>query len=171
MRAFLATAAFLAAAPLAAQTAPPAPAPTYSQRDAAVRAGVDAFFAALRSPDKTALARQMVPDGMIFIHNRMGERPEVDVVPVVQHLENWLKSPPGLDERMLALSVLIDGDMAQVWGPYRFTVGGKTTHCGINSLSMVLTADGTWKVANTSFTMERPEFCDELGAPAEAPAP
>ena len=55
-------------------------------------------------------------------------------------------------------TVLVDGDMAQVWGPYYLTIAGSLSHCGINSLSMVKTAEG-WKVANTSFTMEAPEAC------------
>lgn len=182
MKAFFTIAALIATTPLAAQVTKADvdalladdPADPYADRDATVRQGADAFFAALRSPDKTALARQMMPDGMIFIHDRTREVPApVKVVPVAKHLENWLKTPPGLDERMVYQTVLMDGDMALVWGPYRFIAGGKTSHCGINSLSMVLTQDGMWKVANTSFTMERPEFCDELGAPdaPEAPAP
>jgi hypothetical protein len=93
----------------------------------------------------------------------------VIVVPVARHLENWLKSPPGLDERMVYTAVLVDGDMAQVWGPYRFTAGGKTTHCGINSMSLVRRADG-WKVANTSFSMVAPDQCAAIGAP-DAPVP
>jgi hypothetical protein len=161
MKAILAlTAAALAATPLAAEQAP---------EQAEAIAAADAFFAALRSADKTALARQMDGAGMITIHDRMvPAAPEVVFVPVARHLENWLKSPPGLDERMIYTAVLVDGDMAQVWGPYRFTAGGKTTHCGINSLSLVKGADG-WKVANTSFSMVPPSECAALGAP-EAPA-
>jgi hypothetical protein len=163
MKALLAiTAALIAAAPLAAEEQSP--------EQAEVIAAADAFFAALRSDDKTALARQMLPEGVIFVHNRMKpEAPRVDVVPVARHLENWTKSPPGLDEVMHYETVLVDGDMAQVWGPYRFIAGGKTSHCGINSLSLVKTQSG-WKVANTSFTMELPSECERLGAP-EAPAP
>ena len=60
--------------------------------------------------------------------------------------------------------VLVDGDMAQAWGPYTFFANGKISHCGINSLSMVRTDDG-WKVANTSFSMVPPEECESIGAP------
>jgi len=161
MKAILATAAFLAAAPLAAET----PLPPETE----VAAAVDAFFDALRSDDKTALARQMDPKGLIFIHDRMDPAaPEVIVVPVARHLENWLKSPPGLDERMVYTTVLVEGDMAQVWGPYRFIAGGKTSHCGVNSMSLVKGESG-WKIANTSFSMVPPDQCKALGAP-EAPA-
>ena len=145
------------AAPLAARS------PT--NEHIAVVEGVDAFFAALRSDDKTALAQQMLPEGVIFVHNRMKpDMPRIDVVPVAKHLENWAKGTRMVDEVMRYDSVLVDGDMAQVWGPYSFWVDYELTHCGINSLSMVKTETG-WKVANTSFTMERPSECERLGVP------
>lgn len=155
MNAFLA-AALMAAAPLTAEPSP---------EHAEVIAAVDAFFAALRSDDKTALARRMDPQGQITIHNRMDPAaPKILFVPVAKHLENWLKSPPGLDELMIYQTVLIEGDMAQVWGPYRFTAGGRTSHCGINSMSLVKQG-GAWKIANTSFSMVPPDQCAALGAP------
>lgn len=161
MKALLTAAALIAASPASASI--------LSEQQVEVMTAVEAFFTAQRSDDKTALARQMDPQGLIFIHDRTDPAaPEVIVVPVAKHLENWLKSPPGLDERMDLQAILVDGDMAQVWGPYRFMAAGKTTHCGINSLSMVKRADG-WKVANTSFTMVPPDQCEGLGAP-EAPA-
>ncbi|MCR2832856.1 hypothetical protein [Parerythrobacter lacustris] len=154
----------LAAAPLHAQE--PVDDTIYLTKSGEITVAVSLFFNALRSEDKTALARQMEPGGVITIHDRMDPAaPMIVFVSVAQHLENWLKSPPGIDEQMFQHTVLYDGDMAHVWGPYRFMANGETTHCGINSLSLVKREDG-WKVANTSFTMERPERCDELGAPA-----
>ena len=158
---FAIAAALLAAAPLAASS------PTRQQLE--VMNAAHDFFDALRSADKTALARQMLPEGVIFIHNRMkAEAPRVDVVPVAKHLERWASSPAEVDEFMQFETVLVDGDMAQVWGPYVFTVMGKMSHCGINSLSMVKTAEGSWKVANTSFTMEAPDNCVEIAAQVNA---
>ncbi len=161
MRTLITAAAFLAAAPLAAQT---------SAEQAEAIAAADAFFAALRSDDKTALARVMDPEGRIYVHNRTNPgAPEVIVVPVARHLEKWLTSPTGVDELMRYDTVLVHGDMAQVWGPYRFIMDGETSHCGINSMSLVKRADG-WKVANTSFSMVAPDSCAALGAP-DAPVP
>ncbi|MCX9147301.1 hypothetical protein [Erythrobacter sp. WG] len=161
MKTFTLTAlALTAAAPLAA-----APSPEH----AAVIAAVDGFFVALRSDDKAALAREMDPQGLITIHHRMNPAaPKIIFVPVADHLRNWLTSAPDVDERMRYDRVLVDGDMAQVWGPYRFIAGGRTTHCGVNSLSLVRGESG-WKVANTSFSMVPPDQCEALGAP-EVPA-
>ncbi len=164
MKALLPITFALAAAPIAAET----PASTQAPEHAAVTAAADAFFDALRTDDKTALALQMDPQGLITIHNRMDPAaPKILFVPVAKHLENWLKTPPGLDERMVYTTVLVDGDMAQVWGPYSFIASGKTTHCGINSMSLVK-REGARKIANTSFSMVPPADCDALGAPEVA---
>ncbi|KPF62153.1 hypothetical protein [Porphyrobacter sp. AAP60] len=159
MKAILAiTAALLAAAPLAAEEQSP--------EQAEVIAAADAFFAALGSDDKTALAGVMHTQGVIFVHNRMNpEAPRVDAVPVTHHLARWAKGTRKADEVMHYEAVLVTGDMAQVWGPYSFWADYELTHCGINSLSMVKTAGGVWKVANTSFTMELPSECERLGVP------
>lgn len=166
----LAAAALVAATPAFAedaQEAPPPPPEIHLSAHGEITSAVWRFFKALRSEDKTALADHMDPNGMITVHNRMDpSNPTIVFIPVTQHLENWLNSPPGVDERMYEQTVFIDGDMAQVWGPYRFTVGGETTHCGINSLSLVK-RDGQWTIANTSFTMEQPGECERLGAPPE----
>jgi hypothetical protein len=153
----------LAAAPLAAEPADPQP----SRERAEVMLAADAFFAALRSEDRSALARRMLPEGMIFIHDRTA-RPdgELRIVPVADFLEAHRSRTARVDEVMNYETVLVDGDMAQVWGPYRFAINGATTHCGINSLSMVKKPN-RWKVANTSFTMVAPEHCDHVGAPPE----
>ncbi|TAD79826.1 MAG: hypothetical protein EAY70_06005 [Sphingomonadales bacterium] len=166
MKAILAiTAALLTTAPLAAQTAPERSA----QPVVEVIAAADAFFVALRSDDKTALARQMIADRTIIVTNRMDpSQPRETIIPVAKHLENWTKSPPGLDEHMIYRSVFLLGDTALVSGPYRFLADGQTTHCGTNTLMFEKT-EGGWKLGNTSFTMEPPSDCERIGAP-EAPA-
>ena len=59
-------AALLLATPGMAQETPTLPSPEQQ-----VLLGVDRFFAALKSSDRTRLAREMIPEGTIFVHNRM----------------------------------------------------------------------------------------------------
>lgn len=141
--------------------------PAWADDDPAQEAklAVNGFMNAIASDDKTDLADHMVPEAMIFVHNRMDPaNPRVDHLTVAQHLENWAKRDARYIEDMAYTSVLVDGDMAHVWGPYSFWVNYELSHCGINSLNLVRTQDG-WKVANTSFTMERPSECERLGVP------
>jgi hypothetical protein len=156
-------AAVLATAPLAAEDT----APSQASLDQEVIAAAKAFMVAIGNPNRRVLADHMLPEGMIFVHNRMNpDAPRVDAVPVAKHLEGWLARTDRYIEQMRFTAVLVDGDMAQVWGPYRFLRNSEVSHCGINSLSLVRTESG-WKVANTSFTMEPPSECKRLGAPGD----
>ena len=158
MRGYLISAAALLSAPALADDHAPSP-------KEKVIAAADAFFAALRDPDKAALANELLAEAVIFVHDRRDpSNPRTTIVPAGAHLESWLQSAPGVDEYMSYESVLVDGTMAHVWGPYVFLLNGKPTHCGINSMSMSRTEKG-WKVGNTSFTMTSTDECEALGAP------
>tara|TARA_R100000935_G_scaffold8302_1_gene17290 strand:+ start:1883 stop:2341 length:459 start_codon:yes stop_codon:yes gene_type:complete len=48
-------------------------------------------------------------------------------------------------EDILEYRVSIDGNLAHVWTPYMFYIGGELSHCGANSITLVETNDG-WKI-------------------------
>jgi hypothetical protein len=50
-------------------------------------------------------------------------------------------------------TVLVSGNIAQVWGEYEFLRDGKFGHCGIDSFSLLRTAGG-WKIATIAYTSE-----------------
>ena len=54
------------------------------------------------------------------------------------HTEIW-------DERITFDQVLIDGSLASVWTSYKFYIGDKFSHCGVNSVQMVKEKGG-WKI-------------------------
>ncbi|MEM6493936.1 MAG: nuclear transport factor 2 family protein [Pseudomonadota bacterium] len=147
------------AAPVAAQDSNN---PYGELRDAA-----EFFFEKLRSEDKTALRALLHPEGVIFIHRRMGDDgPAVQTLTNAQYLEAHEQRAVRINELMRYETIRVDGDMGQIWGPYRFIVAGQTSHCGINSISFARN-EGRWRVTNISFTMEPPEQCDGLRAPKE----
>ena len=49
------------------------------------------------------------------------------------------------DERLGAMDIKIDGPLASVWVPYKFYVGSKFSHCGIDVFQLMKTTAG-WKV-------------------------
>lgn len=49
------------------------------------------------------------------------------------------------DERIEFGQVLIDANLASVWTPYRFFLGSKFSHCGVNSFQLFKSATG-WKI-------------------------
>ncbi|HTQ57355.1 MAG TPA: nuclear transport factor 2 family protein [Bryobacteraceae bacterium] len=52
-----------------------------------------------------------------------------------------------------APQVLIHGRTAQVWGEYEFRHSGQFSHCGVDSVSLLKTAEG-WKIASIVYTAE-----------------
>jgi hypothetical protein len=49
------------------------------------------------------------------------------------------------DERITFDVVKTDGVLATAWTPYKFYVGEKFSHCGVNSFQLVK-LDGNWKI-------------------------
>jgi len=49
------------------------------------------------------------------------------------------------DERITFNDIKIDGDLASVWAPYKFYLGDKFSHCGVDVFSLMKTATG-WKI-------------------------
>ena len=49
------------------------------------------------------------------------------------------------DEQITFEVVKIDGELASVWAPYRFYLGTKFSHCGVDSFQLAK-VDGQWKI-------------------------
>ncbi len=121
-------------------------------------AAVDGLFEAMAVHD-THRARQLILPGAQFIVVRPdGTSVLRDDAGFIESLAQRPESV--LRERMWNHQVLVDGPMAQVWGPYDFHIDGTFSHCGVNTIGLVRGADG-WRVAAVSYTMRK----DDCGAP------
>lgn len=116
---------------------------------------VQAFFDAMTTRDAVAAERTVIPDGT-FVNLRFenGTRR-------VKHFTNreWLdglsKPGPHLGERFVEPpTVLVDGDVATVWGRYEFTLDGRVSHTGVDALTLLRTPDG-WRIAGGAYTVLR----------------
>ncbi|MDR6807663.1 hypothetical protein J2Y45_004863 [Dyadobacter sp. BE34] len=63
------------------------------------------------------------------------------------HKEQW-------DERIYDVKVSIDGPMAVVWAPYKFYLGDKFSHCGVNVFNLIKTNTG-WKINDITDTRRK----------------
>ena len=124
---------------------------------------------ALRGEGNAPLGEIMYSDGTIIISDRRDpENPQVFVRSNAEYLANFAKQPASINEVMDYNFILVSDGVGQVWGPYRFMVEGKTTHCGINAMTFIETKEYLWLLGNTTFTMVPPDECGNLDAP---PAP
>ncbi len=62
------------------------------------------------------------------------------------------------DEQIKFEMIRIDDDLAVVWTPYKFYLGEKFSHCGVNSFQMVR-INGIWKIQYLIDT-RRKDRCD-----------
>jgi hypothetical protein len=68
-------------------------------------------------------------------------------------------------ERYWSPTVMVTGNVAQVWTPYDFHIDGKFSHCGIDSFSVLRTTEG-WRLASATYTVQRKDCAPSpLGTP------
>ncbi len=156
--------AALAAPALACAQIPPADAPAdrpvalVANTREEVEAAVRRLFDGMRAGDSTAVRAAFHPEARLFTVVRDGEGHRLVETPVDEfvvavgapHEEAW-------DERVDDVEVRIDDGLATAWMGYRFFLGERGLHCGVNSFQLVRTAAG-WQAISIVDT--RRDGCD-----------
>jgi hypothetical protein len=128
--------------------------------EAAVKQTVNNLFAGMKRTD-TALIRLAFSDACVLqtvIKNKEGK-----IVILTEPLDSFIVTighphPEIYDERITFDVVRIDGDLAMVWAPYKFYLGDKLSHCGVDSFQLVK-INGDWKIQYLVDTRRR-QNCD-----------
>ncbi len=133
--------------------------PVWAQADSmAVKVVVNRLFTGMRTGDSSLVSQSftadatlqsvsLTPDGTI----KVGKDAIDGFVKAVgtPHNEVW-------DERVYDLRIQVDGPMATVWAPYKFYLGEKFSHCGVNAFTLFKTENG-WKIASITDTRRKDE--------------
>jgi hypothetical protein len=142
-----------------AASARPALAQKAASETEAIKQTVLTFFDGMRRGDSTLVRRTLAP-GAVF--HGLGGKPSEPPTLETESISGFLKAvgtphPAVWDERVQFERVLIDANLASVWAPYEFYLGGKFSHCGYDSFQLVKLAEG-WKIAHIIDT-RRKEKC------------
>ena len=124
------------------------------QAEAEVLAVVNRLWEAMRTND-SSMARSVFDSTaqMVRIVERNGtraaqwSRPDGFVRAIGSARTPWI-------ERMIGPEVRIDGNLASVWTWYDFTVDGRTTHCGYDSIELARLTEG-WKIIYIADTRQQ----------------
>lgn len=124
-----------------------------------VKQTITLFFDGMRRGDSTMVRRTLAPAA---VFHAFGGKPSQPVTLEIESINGFLKSvgtphPEIWDERVQFEQILIDANLASVWAPYEFYLGGKFSHCGYDSFQLVKLAEG-WKIAHVIDT-RRKEKC------------
>lgn len=115
--------------------------------ETAVKATITNLFDGMRKSDSTLLKSAFsahaimqtitkTKDGKTVVRN---EHPKDFISSVTKpHTEKY-------DERIVFTKILIDDKLASVWTDYKFYLGDKFSHCGVNSFQLVKLDEG-WKI-------------------------
>lgn len=117
----------------------------------AIKKVVNTVFEGMRTSDSAMVKSVFAPNAVL-----QTIRPAKDGLSATlsgDRMEPWLRAiaqPKTADQIWNEVlnfdQILIDGNLAQVWGKYMFYIGNKFSHCGTDNLTLVKYADG-WKIA------------------------
>ena len=142
----------------------PLPAPDPADR-AAVMAAVDSFFTALRDRDTALLGRAASANGAWTTAAYRDGRVTIGRRAAAGDAAILTRATEPLHERLLDAVVRVDGDLAVVWGPYRFAVGDRVSHCGHDGFRLIR-REGRWRLDGGIYTV-RPDGCARLMSPRQ----
>jgi len=117
-----------------------------NDEEGAIKKAVNNLFTGMKTGDST-LARSAFATGAVMqtIVNKAGK-----VSIRNESVDNFIKQvgtphTDQYDERIVFSKILIDGPLAMVWTDYKFYLGDKFSHCGVNSFQLVK-GDKGWQI-------------------------
>lgn len=124
----------------------------------AVRETVMTLFEGMEAADGAILRSVVDPDASLQTVTQNEAGTELVETPIDLFIESVDGAEPGsLIERILYISVNVDGDLATAWMDYRFYRGTEFSHCGVNSMNLIR-RDGSWRIFSIVDT-RRTEGC------------
>ena len=122
---------------------------TFAQQTetAAIKQTVNTLFDAMRNGDSTLL-RSVFSKDMVL--QSVSDDKEGKALLSTEKADEFVKAigtphTAVYNERIVFDAIKIDGDLASVWAPYKFYLGDKFNHCGVDVFQLMKTAGG-WKV-------------------------
>lgn len=128
--------------------------------EAAIKHVVNKIFEGMKKSD-TALIRSAFSKEPILqtVVNNRERKTAIETEPLDSFLVAISKPHTEVyDERITFDVIKIDGELAMVWAPYKFYVGEKFSHCGVDCFQLAK-LNGEWKIQYLIDTRRR-QGCD-----------
>jgi Putative lumazine-binding len=111
---------------------------------------ITAMFNGMATRNAAAITAPTLPGAtMVLMHYGKTEQLSFNAF-----AERVGKGTSHIEERIHDPQVRIDHDLAVVWAPFEFRIGGKVDHCGTDSFSLVHTS-GKWLIASLAATIRK----------------
>lgn len=118
-----------------------------TSEEEAVKNTINLLFDGMRNSDTTMIRKAFAAKNTMetIAMNKDGK-----AVVRTENVNSFIKSigmprAEKYDERIQFTKILIDANLASVWTDYKFYIGDKFSHCGVNSFQLFKSDDG-WKI-------------------------
>lgn len=113
----------------------------------AVKATINLLFDGMRNSDTTMIRKAFASKNTM---QTIAKNKDGKFVVKTENIDNFIKSiamphTEKYDERIVFTKILVDANLASVWTDYKFYVGDKFSHCGVNSFQLFKDDEG-WKI-------------------------
>ena len=126
-----------------------------------VKKSIITMFDAMRENDSTKLRSVLAKD---IISYTIYKNKKSKVIRSKGNMEQFIKAVGKKkekiwDEKISSWDIKVDGALASAWTAYKFYLGGKFSHCGVNSFQLSKES-GKWKIIYIIDTRRR-KNCNE----------
>lgn len=128
-----------------------AAAPAGAQEEPGPEEVVTLLFQHMKAGDADAMQALMHPEVRLVSTSVREGVPVVQVMTVDRWLQGIRASTRELDERIYDTVTHREGGLAKVWTRYDLFVDGVHSHCGVDDVLLVRTADG-WRIIHLADT-------------------
>jgi len=130
-----------------------------------ILASIHSLVDALATGDHEAVDALLESDGtMVRVDVRDPANLGQQVIPFAELRKPTIRDIPPMVETLGIPTLFQRGAIAQVWVPYRFSISGTLSHCGIDSFTLVRRGD-RWRTASLVYTVENTDQCKAVAAP------
>lgn len=121
---------------------------------------IQKMFDGMRKSDSSMVKSVLHPSIRMQTSFVRAEKPIFMTEPNANNFLNAVASPKKeiFDERIESYEIRIDDNLATVWTPYKFYLGDKFIHCGVNTFVLCKTENG-WQISHIADT-RRKENCN-----------
>ncbi|RZJ81188.1 MAG: hypothetical protein EOO47_05135 [Flavobacterium sp.] len=118
-----------------------------SDEEDAIKSTINLLFDGMRNSDTTMIRKAFASKNTMQTIARTKDGKSVVKTESVDNFIKSIATPHSekYDERIVFTKILVDANLASVWTDYKFYVGDKFSHCGVNSFQLFKDEEG-WKI-------------------------
>lgn len=123
-----------------------------TEAEAEVLDALHRFLTTMTAGDVAGSRATLAPGSRFYSLRESPQGPVVAVSTDEEYLRDLGAATQPWVERIWSPRVQVEGDVASVWAPYDFHIGGSFSHCGDDAFTL-MRQGGTWRITSVTYTV------------------